>query len=81
MSRDAPWQEAALDLDRGHATQTSLNPSQKEPMSRMRDSSAVRATKKAVEDSGPGQNVTELKDYVRYQVSSCSLSVIISDLG
>ncbi|CAL8582589.1 Protein kinase of the Mitotic Exit Network [Xanthoria parietina] len=68
MSRDAPWQEAALDLDRGHATQTSLNPSQKEPMSRMRDSSAVRATKKAVEDSGPGQNVTELKDY---QLGDC----------
>ncbi|CAO1600869.1 Protein kinase of the Mitotic Exit Network [Xanthoria calcicola] len=68
MSRDAPRQEAAVDLDRDHATQTSLNPPQKEPLSGMRDSSAVRATKKAVEDSGPGQNVTELKDY---QLGDC----------
>lgn len=81
MSRDAPRQEAAVDLDRDHATQTSLNPPQKEPLSGMRDSSAVRATKKAVEDSGPGQNVTELKDYVHYQFSSCNSSATISDLG
>ncbi|KAI4285766.1 MAG: hypothetical protein L6R38_000413 [Xanthoria sp. 2 TBL-2021] len=68
MSRDAPRQEAAVDPNRGNGTHNSLKPLQKEAQSGMRDSSAVRATKKAVEDSSPGENVTELKDY---QLGDC----------
>lgn len=81
MSRDAPRQEAAVDPNRGNGTHNSLKPLQKEAQSGMRDSSAVRATKKAVEDSSPGENVTELKDYVRYQVLVVTSMPPLSKLG
>lgn len=67
MSRDTPRQEAPIDPNRGNGMQYSLRRPQKEGQSGMRDSSAVRTNKKDIEDPNSGQNVTELKDYVRHQ--------------
>ncbi|KAL9641092.1 MAG: hypothetical protein Q9204_000317 [Flavoplaca sp. TL-2023a] len=68
MSRDAPQQEAPIDANRGNGMQHSLRPSQKEGQSGIRDSSAVRTTKKDIQNPNSGQNVAELKDY---QLGDC----------
>ncbi len=68
MSRDTPRQEVAAETSRGNGTHDGVRPLQKEGQFGMRDSGAVRAAKKDNEDPNPRQNVTELKDYVRYLV-------------